>query len=66
MARRRNITEQTFFSRRKNYGGLDVPDARKLKTLESENAKRKRLVDEQLLVIEELKKFAGENGDPGR
>lgn len=59
VCRRHNITEQTFFRWRKEYGGLDVSDARKLKVLESENAKLKRLVAEQLLVIEGLKEFAG-------
>ena len=59
VCRRHNITEQTFFRWRKKYGGLDVSDARKLKVLESENAKLKRLVAEQLLVIEGLKVFAG-------
>ena len=44
VCRRHNITEQTFFRWRKKYGGLDVSDARKLKVLESENAKLKRLV----------------------
>ena len=59
VCRRHNITEQTFFRWRKKYGGLDVSDARKLKVLESENARLKRLVAEQLLVIEGLKVFAG-------
>lgn len=59
VCRRYNITEQTFFRWRKKYGSLDVSDARKLKVLESENAKLKRLVAEQLLVIEGLKEFAG-------
>ena len=59
VCRRHDITEQTFFRWRKKYGGLDVSDARKLKVLESENAKLKRLVAEQLLVIEGLKEFAG-------
>ena len=59
VCRRHDITEQTFFRWRKEYGGLDVSDARKLKVLESENAKLKRLVAEQLLVIEGLKVFAG-------
>jgi putative transposase len=58
VCRRHNITEQTFFRWCKKYGGLDVSDARKLKVLESENAKLKRLVAEQLLVIEGLKEFA--------
>lgn len=59
VCRRHNITEQTFFRWRRRYGGLEVPDARRLKVLEAENAKLKRLVAEQLLVIEGLKEFAG-------
>ncbi len=58
VCRRHNVTEQTFFRWRNKYGGLDVSDARKLKVLESENAKLKRLVAEQLLVIEGLKEFS--------
>jgi putative transposase len=59
VCRRHNITEQTFFRWRRRYGGLEVSDARRLKVLETENAKLKRLVAEQLLVIEGLKEFAG-------
>ena len=57
--RKQNITEQTFFRWRNKYGGMDVSDARRLKDLESENAKLKRLVAKQLLVIDGLKEFAG-------
>ena len=59
LCRRHNITEQTFFRWRNKYGGMDVPDVRRLKVLEGENAKLKRLVAEQLLVIEGLKEFSG-------
>jgi putative transposase len=38
---------------------MEVSDARKLKELESENSRLKRLLAEQLLVIEGLKEFAG-------
>jgi putative transposase len=58
VCRRHNITEQTFFRWRRRFGGLDVPDARKLKSLEAENAKLKKLLAEQLLVIEGLKEFS--------
>ena len=57
--REHNITEQTFYRWRNKYGGMEVSDARKLKELEAENAKLKRLVAEQLLVIDGLKEFAG-------
>ena len=59
LCRRYNVTEQTFFRWRNKYGGMDVPDARRLKAVEAENAKLKRLVAEEHLVIEGLKEFSG-------
>ena len=59
VCRRHNITEQTFFRWRRRFGGLDVPDARKLKSLEAENTKLKKILAEQMLVIEGLKEFSG-------
>ena len=58
LCKRHNITEQTFFRWRNQFGGMEVADTRKLKDLESENAKLKRLVAEQLLVIDGLKEFS--------
>jgi putative transposase len=58
VVRRHNISEQTFYRWRNKYGGMDVSDARKLKSLEAENAMLKNLVAEQLLAIETLKEFS--------
>jgi putative transposase len=58
LCKRHNITVQTFYRWRNQFGGMDVADTRKLKDLESENAKLKRLVAEQLLVIDGLKAFS--------
>ena len=58
VVRKHNVTEQTFFRWRNKYGGLEVSDARRLKSLETENAKLNKLVAEQLLVIEGLKEFS--------
>jgi putative transposase len=58
VVRKHNITEQTFYRWRNKYGGMEVSDARKLKSLEAENAKLKKLVAEQLLAIEALKDFS--------
>jgi len=52
------VTEQTFYRWRNKYGGMEVSEARKLKSLEAENAKLKKLVAEQLLAIETLKEFS--------
>jgi putative transposase len=58
VVRKHNISEQTFYRWRNKYGGMEVPDARKLKALEAENAKLKKLVAEQLLAIDVLKEFS--------
>jgi transposase-like protein len=46
------ITEQTYYRWRKEYGGLQVDQARRLKELEQENAKLKRLVPSWAVPIE--------------
>jgi putative transposase len=38
-----------FYKYKSKYGGMDVSDAKKLKALESENAKLKKLLAEQML-----------------
>lgn len=58
LCKRHNITEQTFYRWRNKFGGMDVAEARRLKELESENDRLKRLVAEQLLVIDGLKEFS--------
>ncbi len=58
VCRKHNITEQTFFRWRSKFGGRTVSDARRLKDLESENAKLKKIVAEQMLAIEGLKEIA--------
>ncbi len=59
ICRKHNVTDQTFFRWRNRFGNMTVPDARKLKELESENAKLKKIVAEQMLAIEGLKEIAG-------
>ncbi|SEC12684.1 putative transposase [Paraburkholderia caballeronis] len=58
LCKRHNITEQTFYRWRNRFGGMDVAEARRLKELESENDRLKRLIAEQLLVIDGLKEFS--------
>jgi len=53
--RKHNITEQTFYRWKKKYGGMSVPEVKRLKSLEAENAKLKKLLAEQMLVNEALK-----------
>ncbi|TCP15713.1 putative transposase [Crenobacter luteus] len=58
LCQRHNITEQTFYRWRNKFGGMDVAEARRLKELESENERLKRLLAEQLLVTHGLKEFS--------
>lgn len=58
LCRKHGITDQTFFRWRNKYGGMDVAEARRLKELESENTKLKRMLAEQLLVIDGLREFS--------
>lgn len=59
ICRKHNISEQTFYRWRNQFGAMTVSEARKLKDLESENAKLKKIVAEQMLAIEGLKEIAG-------
>jgi putative transposase len=58
ICRRHNVTEQTYFRWRSKFGDMTVSDARKLKELESENMRLKKIVAEQMLAIEGLKEIA--------
>lgn len=53
--RRHGIAEQTFYRWKAKFGGMDVSEARRLKDLESENAKLKKLLAEAMLDNAALK-----------
>ena len=57
LCRRHGFSEASYYLWRNKFGGLDVSDARRLKDLESENARLKRLVAEQMLVIDGMKEI---------
>jgi len=54
-SRRIGITEQTYYRWRKEYGGMDLSQAKRLKDLEKENQRLKKLVADQALDISILK-----------
>jgi len=49
VCRKHGISEATFYKYKAKYGGMEVSDARKLKALEDENAKLKKLLAETML-----------------
>ena len=59
MCRTVGVSEATFYNWRAKFGGMDVADARRLKELESENAKLKKLLAEAHLDIHALKTVFG-------
>jgi putative transposase len=61
VCRQHGISSATFFKWKAKYGGMDVSDARKLKALEEENAKLKRLLAEAMLDNAMLKDIASKN-----
>jgi len=58
VARKFGIAEQTYYRWRKEYGGLRVDQAKRLKELEKENVRLKKLVGEQALDNAILKEAA--------
>lgn len=61
VCRKLAISEQTYYRWRKEYGGLGVDQARRLKELERENARLKKVVADQALDIAILKEAASGN-----
>jgi putative transposase len=59
LMRRHNVSRPTFYAWKKRYGNLQVSDAKRLKTLEDENARLKRLVADQALNLQILKDVLG-------
>jgi putative transposase len=57
LARKHGISEATLYNWKAKYGGLDVSDAKRLKALEDENAKLKRLLAEQMLEASALREL---------
>ena len=59
VCRRHGISSATFYAWKAKYGGLDVSDAKRLKALEEENGKLKRLLAEAMLDNTALKDLLG-------
>jgi putative transposase len=59
VCRRHGISSATFFKWKARFGGMDVSDARRLKVLEDENAKLKKLLAEAMLDVAMLKDLNG-------
>ncbi len=66
LCRRHGFSEASFYLWRSKYGGMDVADVKRLKALEAENARLKKLLAESLLEIEVTREALRKNGNrPG-
>ena len=61
LCRKHGVSDATFYKWRSKYGGIEVSDAKKLKALEAENAKLKKLLAEQMMDVSTLKEMLGKN-----
>jgi len=61
VSKRHGVSEQTIYTWRKRFGGFEVNDVRRLRQLEAENARLKKLVAERDLEIEVMKEVTSKN-----
>ena len=61
VCRRHGISEQTFYRWKAKYGGMQASEAQKLRTLEDENRRLKKLLAESMLDVSALKDLLGKN-----
>jgi putative transposase len=61
VAKRHGVSEQTIYTWRRRFGGFQANEVRRLRQLEAENARLKKLVVERDLEIEVMKEAASKN-----
>ncbi|MGN6117987.1 MAG: IS3 family transposase [Nitrobacter sp.] len=59
LCRKHGVSDATFYKWRSRYGGMEISEARKLKALEEENRKLKKLLAESMLDVSTLKEMLG-------
>jgi len=57
VAKKHGLSAETLYKWRRNFGGMDVADAKRLKKLEVENARLKKLLAERDLEVEVMKEI---------
>ena len=60
--KKHGISEQTFYRWKKMYGGLGVPEVRRIKQLEEENRRLKQLAGDQALALQVQKEYMEKKG----
>lgn len=57
VAKKHGISEQTIYVWRRRFGGMNADDAKRLRQLEAENSKLKKIVADQVLAIDVLREI---------
>lgn len=63
LCRKHGVSDASIYKWKSKYGGMDVSEAKRLRTLEDENARLKRLLADAMLDNAALKDLPGKNGD---
>ena len=66
LLRRHGISEQSFYRWKSKYGGMEVSEAKRLRDLESENARLKKLLAEAELIKRGFRTYWEKSGEAGR
>jgi len=61
LCRKHGMSEGTFYNWKAKFGGMTVSEAKRLKALEDENAKLKKLLAESMLDVSTLREMLGKN-----
>ncbi len=61
LCRKHGISDATFYKWRSRFGGMEASDAKRLRVLEDENAKLKRLLADAMLDVSTLREMLGKN-----
>jgi putative transposase len=61
LCRKYGVSDATFYKWRSKYGGMEVSEAKRLKALEDENARLKKLLAESMLDVSTLKDLLAKN-----
>ena len=63
LCRKYGVSDATFYKWRSKYGGMEVSEAKRLKSLEEENAKLKKLLAESMMDVSTLREMLGKTSD---
>ena len=61
LCRKHGVSDATFYKWRSKFGGMEASEAKRLKALEDENAKLKRLLAESIMDVSTLREMLGKN-----